>query len=105
MLMKLAKKVIRVGEIVVKIGQKVLELVIKFVSRYPNTTFGAVFGAIAGYLVSSIPIIGFVLGPLVSPILLLVGVVYGAKSDLIDLAIEGRIKSSLGSGLIEFQSQ
>ncbi|MFW8596148.1 hypothetical protein [Cribrihabitans neustonicus] len=94
-LLQLATKVVRIGETVVKIGQKVLELVFKFTSSYPNTTFGVVFGAIAGTLISSIPIIGFVLGPLVSPILLLLGIALGAKTDFVEKAMEARIKSSL----------
>ena len=103
-LLQLATKVVRIGETVVKIGQKVLELVFKFIARYPNTTFGIVFGAIAGTLVSSIPIVGFVLGPLVSPILLLLGIAFGAKTDLSEIAQETRIAERIRSSLEPFNA-
>ena len=95
LLFKVSTRVIRVGETVVKIGQKVLETALRFLRAFPNTTFGVIFGAIAGALLGSVPLVGWVLGPLVTPILLALGVVHGAKQDLLDKALESRIKASV----------
>lgn len=95
LLFQIATKVIRVGESVINIGQKVLESVLEIIRTYPNTSFGIVFGAVAGTLVSSIPVIGWVLGPLVAPILMLLGISAGAYLDFKNKAVETRIKSSL----------
>ncbi|WP_406645691.1 hypothetical protein QEZ52_17135 [Aliisedimentitalea scapharcae] len=95
LLFQIATKVIRVGETVVKIGQKILETVLTVIKSYPNTTFGVVFGAIAGTLISSIPVIGWVLGPVVTPILILFGMSAGAVMDISDKALERRVMASL----------
>ncbi len=95
LLFQVATKVIRVGETVIKIGQKILENVLEIVKAYPNTSFGVVFGAIAGTLVSSIPVVGWVLGPLVAPILILLGMSAGAVLDFKDKAAEIHVKASL----------
>lgn len=68
LLNSLSTTVMRVGEVVIKIGRRILDSVFNILSAYPNTTFGAVFGAIAGFLISCIPFIGVLLGPLVFPI-------------------------------------
>lgn len=95
LLYQFSKQVIRVGEKAVKIGQKVLETILDVIKAYPNTTFGAVFGAVAGTLVASIPLIGWVLGPVVTPILVLFGISAGAVMDFADKAVERRIWASL----------
>ena len=95
LLLQFSKQVIRVGEAVVKIGQKVLETVLQVIKTYPYTTFGAVFGAVAGALVTSIPLVGWVLGPLVTPLLVLFGISAGALMDFADKAVALRIKASL----------
>jgi len=95
LLFQFAKQVVRVGETVVKIGQKVLETILAVIKAYPHTSFGLVFGAVAGTLVGTIPMIGWVLGPLVTPIFILFGMSVGAVMDIADKAVERRIKASL----------
>lgn len=95
LLFTLATKVIKVGDVVVKIGQKILETVVKFVSAYPHTSFGIVFGAVAGVLVGSVPIIGWVLGPIVTPIMIALGLTLGAKQDFMDKVLERRLSASI----------
>ncbi|NOD49990.1 MULTISPECIES: hypothetical protein [unclassified Ruegeria] len=95
LLFQVATKVIRVGETVVKIGQKILETVFEVIKTYPNTSFGVVFGAIAGTLVSSIPIIGWVLGPVITPLLVVFGMTVGVAVDIADKAAERSIRTYL----------
>ena len=82
----------RAGEYVIKIGRKIIDLVCLVYKEYPSATFGVVFGAIAGFLVSSIPIIGFVLGPIVTPILLAIGLFGGLLEDLKDNNLKRKIE-------------
>lgn len=95
LLFQIATKVLKVGETVIRIGQKVIEAVLKVLSMYPHTSFRFVFGAIAGALIGSIPLIGWVLGPLVTPILMALGLLSGAMQDFSEKAIETRVKASL----------
>lgn len=91
LLHSLGSQVIRVGDVVVRIGRKILDVVFGIISSYPNTTFGIIFGAIAGFLIASIPLLGALIGPIVTPILAALGLMKGFMSDLADKALEQRI--------------
>ncbi len=97
LLYKMAGTAMKVGATVVKIGHKILEVVLQLVSRFPNASFGLIFGAIAGALVGGVPLIGFVLGPVVTPLLAAFGLLMGAKADFADAALEGRIMEAVAT--------
>ncbi|MDO6478449.1 hypothetical protein [Shimia thalassica] len=97
LLFKMAKGVLRVGSTVIKIGQKIIESIFQVLKRFPNASFGLVFGAIAGSLVTSVPIIGFILGPVVTPLFAAFGLVFGANADFADQAVERRVKEALAT--------
>lgn len=97
LLCKMAGTAMKVGTTVVKIGHKILEVVLGIVTRFPNASFGLVFGAIAGALIGGIPLIGFVLGPVVTPLLAAFGLLMGAKADFADAALEGRIMEAVAA--------
>ncbi len=82
---------IRVGEKILRIGKRILELVIALVKQFPNTTFGLILGLLVGMLVASIPLLGFVFGALVKPIAILFGLAVGYKEDLLDKALDRKI--------------
>ena len=91
LLYKFARATIRAGEYIIKIGRKILDFVFKVYKQYPSATFGMIFGAIAGYLVSSIPIIGAVLGPIFTPIAITIGLIGGFAQDIKDKELERKI--------------
>ena len=82
---------IKIGEYVIKIGRKIVDYIFVILDEFRNASFGLVFGAIAGFLVSAVPILGFVLGPLVTPILMAFGLIGGLAEDLKDKALERKI--------------
>lgn len=88
---KLSKVTINVGDFILKIGRKILDLVCNTYKQFPMSTFGAVFGAIVGTLISSIPILGQVLGPIVTPVLTALGLVGGLVLDFQDKMLEREI--------------
>lgn len=94
-LFTIAKTTIRVGSVVIKIGRKVLEVITTTLAEFPMTSTGTIFGAIFGFLVTSVPIIGFVLGPLVGALAIAFGFAIGAVQDFSDKALERRIRSSI----------
>lgn len=87
---------IEAGEYIIKIGRKIIDYICKMLNEFPNATFGLVFGAIAGFLVSSIPILGFVLGAILAPLLMAFGLLGGLSEDLKDKALERRISEING---------
>ena len=73
--------VIGTGKVLIWIGRKILEVSLFLARNFPNATFGLVFGAVIGILISSIPIIGWLLGG-IAPLLAILGLSLGAVEDL-----------------------
>lgn len=90
-----SKATIKVGEYIIKIGRKILDVVCQTFKEFPMATFGLVFGGIAGALISSIPILGIVLGPIISPIFMLIGLAGGLVLDYQDKLLERKIISKV----------
>lgn len=97
LLLALTKASISVGRQLIRIGRKIVDLVCKLINEFPKLTFLALLGAIAGFLVASIPLLGLVLGPILTPISIAVGAAFGVLEDLKDHALTRRIR--------EFQAQ
>ena len=86
-----SKATIRAGEYILKIGRKIIDLVLLITKEFPSATFGMIFGAIAGFLISSIPIIGVVLGTIFTPIAVLLGLTLGLSEDIKNKALIRKI--------------
>lgn len=82
---------IQVGEKIIQIGKKIFEIVIELLKAYPKASMGAVIGLLVGGLISAIPIIGFIVGSLVQPLLPALGLAVGWMQDLGDDALTRKI--------------
>src|SRR5690606_32094335 len=91
LLNKIAETAIQVGERIIHIGKKILEYVIELVKSYPKATFGLILGLVLGGLVTAIPVIGFLFGWLLQPLLPALGLALGWKADINDSALKKRI--------------
>ena len=85
------KTAIKVGELVVKIGKRIVEIVVMISAKFPNATFGMVLGLLVGVLVASIPILGAVLGSFAVPIAAVFGLARGYAEDLQDQSLRRKI--------------
>lgn len=83
---------LRIGDAVVRIGQRILAFLMEAVQRFPNTAFGVLTGFVVSSLITSIPILGPVLGPLLTPLLLAFGLANGAIADIKDGALRTRVR-------------
>ena len=90
-------KVIKVGDVVLRIGKRVIEIVFDLVKRFPNATFGLVLSVILSVLIASIPIIGVILGPLLGPALIAFGLGAGFMKDMKGSFIEQAVKDETSS--------
>lgn len=95
MLHSLVTKVIKVGQVIIRIGQRVLEVIVNIVRAFPNASFGLVFGAVAGVLIGTVPLLGAVLGPIVTPILAAYALLSGMQRDFQNAALSKKIKEGL----------
>ena len=82
MLFKFAKFSISVGDKAIKIGKKIIEIVMMLVSKYKMATFGLILGAFLTLLIGSIPILGGILAGFLGPLLMLFGLTKGVWEDL-----------------------
>ena len=89
--------VIKVGDVVLRIGKRIIEIVSDIVKRFPNATFGLVLGVILSVLIASIPIIGAILGPLLAPVLIAFGLGAGFMKDMKESPIVQAIKDATAS--------
>ena len=84
LLMDLAAVTVKAGEFVVNLGRKILTLALAVVQAFPGTIFGTVVAVVAGAMIAAVPLLGAVLAPLMSPLLMAFGLTMGALSDLRD---------------------
>ena len=96
-LFTMAKTTIKIGSVVVKLGRKILDLVMRILTDFPTATTGAIFGAILGQLVATVPVIGFVFGPFVGPLSIALGFAVGGLQDFSNRAMAQRVAASVAS--------
>lgn len=96
-LFTIAKMTIKVGSAIVRIGRKIIELVIGFLKEFPMTTMATLFGLVFGILLSSVPIIGFVLGPIVTKLSVAMGFAMGGMQDFNNRAMAAKVEATIAS--------
>jgi hypothetical protein len=90
----ISQATIKAGQFILKVGRKIIDFIALTFKEYPNASFGMIFSAIVGFLISAIPIIGVVLGPFVTPILIALGLIVGLYNDIQDKALLRKITES-----------
>ena len=94
-LFQIGQASIRAGGLVVRIGRKILDVICYLLSEFPFMTFGAIFGVVVGMLVTSIPVIGFLIGPLFKAFAIATGIVLGLIEDIRDRSMRRRIQEAM----------
>ena len=82
LLTKILDVTIQIGDATLHIGKKILEFIYLFVKKFPNTSVGIVVGSVLGMLISSIPVIGFILGWMMPPLCIALGLGIGFWQDM-----------------------
>lgn len=78
---------------IIEVGRQIIAFVLEMVRRYPATALGAVVGLTITVLIGSIPLLGFLLGPLIGPIMTAFLLTQGALSDMRNLGIAKEIEA------------
>lgn len=76
---------------VVDLGARIVAFVFELAKAYPGIAFGVIAALVLSYLVSSIPFVGPVLSPFLTPLLLIVGIGLGALNDLTDGGMRAKL--------------
>lgn len=88
-------KAIQVGDRILRVGRRIIEIALDFAKQYPRTTFGLILGLIVSLLISAIPVLGAILGPLLNPLILLFALGKGFMEDMRDHDISQKIKEAI----------
>ncbi|MDR1904656.1 MAG: zinc ribbon domain-containing protein [Treponema sp.] len=95
----LVKFTVTAGKIIFHMGKVILNFVIKLVKEFSHTIAGIIAGFVLGTIFSSIPLIGWALGPIIVPLFTTVGGIAGFMEDMSrkmnNADMERKVKSSI----------
>ncbi len=89
-LLELATKV---GDATLRIGRKVLDFVLSMLNHFPKLSFAILLAGVLSALVAAVPLLGALLSPFVTPLLLALGVAFGGLTELSDPTLNARVQA------------
>lgn len=95
MLWTVAEISINISNTVINIGRRIIELIVFFARSYPNTSIGVIVGSIIGISVTAIPLIGFLIGWLLQPLCIALGLGIGFWKDMEDKRFSSKLASAV----------
>lgn len=84
-LIKIKSVVVKVGGRIIRFGRFVINFITDIAAIFENTIRGAVVGACLGLLLSQVPLIGWLLGPIAVTTFTFIGSLAGFSKDLINM--------------------
>ena len=82
LLFRITKFTITVGNAIVRLGKRLLEITMLLVKKYPNAGLGVILGALIASLIGAIPLLGPPLAAFLGPLLMLFGLAKGLWDDV-----------------------
>jgi hypothetical protein len=92
---KMMETTLKIGKTIYQIGQKIVEMVIYFVKKYPSTILGLVIGTVIGLIIDSIPVIGWLVGWVITPLCIAFGLIVGFYADMNEQSLKNEISRSI----------
>lgn len=90
LLEEISLSTIQVGKYLLNIGKRILGLICKLFKEYPKASFGVIIGVVISALISTVPVIGFLLGPFL-PLIVAAFALVGAWDDIQDQQLKREI--------------
>jgi len=87
--------IVKAGDLIIRVGKRVVEIVLMIVAKFPNATFGLIIGLLVGALIAAIPLLGTILGAFMMPITAIFGLAKGYVEDLKDQALHRKIAEAV----------
>ena len=81
-----------VGNVVLRIGRKVLDFALSLIQQFPQLGFAVVLAAVLATLLSMVPVLGGLLCPILTPLALVLGVSWGALKEYETGDLADRVK-------------
>lgn len=85
----------KIGQRVYSFGKFVLDVIITFVKKFPNTALYIAIASILAIIISSIPLIGGYIATIATPFFILLGGVKGVIEDVMQNPNSAKIKTEI----------
>ena len=86
---------ILVGDTLVKVGKKIVEVIFTISEHFPKALMGAIIGLVIGNIISKIPLLGWALGWILTPLTTIAGAIIGGKKDIKDKDILDKVEMKI----------
>ncbi len=83
---------IQIKDKVIYIGRIIINTIIWLIKNYPNATIGLIIGLVLSWIVSNIPILGWILAPFVNILFPVIGFTVGFVADIKDKALKREVE-------------
>jgi hypothetical protein len=92
LLAKVTEVTVEVGGAIIEVGRRILAFILDMMKQFPNTALGIIAALVVSSLIAAIPLLGAVLSPLLTPLLLAFGISKGVLTDMENGALRGRVR-------------
>ena len=93
LLADLLKLATRMGQVMLRVGRKIIDFVLSLVRAFPHMGFAALVAVVATALISMVPFIGLALASVLGPLALALGIVVGGAVDFQSPDLEARVRN------------
>jgi len=100
MLVELKNIVVYIGPRILKLGKRILEIILYLLNKYPNTSQNLIIALVIGLSLNLIPIIGSFLSSFLTPILVALGVSLGFLKDLQQMELKNEVENLIKEQLV-----
>jgi hypothetical protein len=95
MISKISVTTVNAGKKVIKVGKKIIEIMIFLAHKFPNMFIGMILSSLLLLLIVQIPLIGNIIVNLVGPLVLALGLTMGAIQDFRDNAFAHKLGEAI----------
>lgn len=89
-LAQLVEQTVVIGDRTLQVGRRILAFAFECLRQFPYLTFCAVVALAISAILGSVPVLGWLLQPLVGPLLLAAGMLIGSAFELNEGEMQGR---------------
>lgn len=87
----------KVGDKLLRIGRKIVDFVLSLAKQFPLLTFATLIALVIGGLLSMVPVLGGLLGSVLTPLAVALGVVWGAQQEAASADLADRVREFASS--------
>jgi len=92
---KISVTTVTFGQRIVKVGKKIIEILIFLAHKYPHMFIGMILSSLLLLLIAQVPLIGSIIVGLIGPLVIAFGLTMGAIQDFKDNAFANKLGEAM----------